>query len=34
MHHHSMSLAAKYISENQEVELFALFFFGYVKPIW
>lgn len=34
LHHHSMSLVAKYFSKNQEAELFALFFFGYVKPIW
>lgn len=33
VHHHSVSLVAKHVGEDQEVELFALLFFGDVKPI-
>lgn len=28
LHHHSVSFVAEHVSENQEVELFSLFFFG------
>lgn len=28
LHHHAVSLVAKHVSENQEVELFALLFSG------
>lgn len=34
LHYYSMALVAKNISENQEVELFLLVFFGYFEPPW
>lgn len=34
LHYYSMGLVAKNISENQEVELLLLSFFGYLEPTW
>lgn len=34
LHHHSVSLVAEHVSENQEVEVFALFLSGDLKPVW
>lgn len=34
LHYYSVGLVAKNISENQEVELLLLSFFGYLEPTW
>ena len=34
VHHYSMGLVAKDVSENQEVKLFIFVFIGYLEPTW